>query len=251
MPKDRAPTRIQKNHATILEAALNVFSTHGFREAMVDQIAAKSGLSKPNLLYYFPSKKAIHTALLSGLLEVWLATLHALDENGDPLEELLSYIRRKLEMSRDLPRESRLFANELAQGAPRVHEALTTGLKKLVDEKTAILTRCMDQGKIARVHPYQLFFSIWGRTQHYADFDVQVRSILGNKNPFECADPFDDTLYRKLLTPLWVLEPIGKPPSTRQARREPLLHSITESNGRLSARNISLHKWTDRRRRLI
>ena len=202
MPKDRAPTRIQqKNRAAILDAALNVFSAHGYRGATVDQIAAEAGLSKPNLLYYFPSKEAIHTALLTGLLEVWLAPLHELDENGEPLEEILSYVRRKLEMSRDLPRESRLFANELVQGAPRIHNALSSDLKKLVDEKTAILTRWMDQGKIARLHPYHLIFSVWALTQHYADFDVQVRAILGDEDPFEGAETFVDTLYRKLLTP--------------------------------------------------
>ncbi len=202
MPKDRTPTRIQqKNRAAILEAALNVFSAHGFRGSTVDQIAAEAGLSKPNLLYYFPSKEAIHTALLSGLLEVWLAPLHALNEDGDPMEEILSYIQRKLEMSRDLPRESRLFANELVQGAPRIHEALSSDLKNLVDEKTAILTRWMDQGKIACVHPYHLVFSIWALTQHYADFDVQVRAILGGEDPFEGAGPFVELLYRKLLTP--------------------------------------------------
>lgn len=202
MPKDRAPTRIQKkNRAAILEAALNVFSAHGFRGATVDQIATEAGLSKPNLLYYFPSKEAIHTALLSGLLDTWLAPLHDLDADGDPMEEILSYIRRKLQMSRELPRESRLFANELVQGAPRIHEALSNDLKALVDEKTAILTQWMDEGKIARLHPYHLIFSIWALTQHYADFDVQVRAILGNEDPFAGAEPFIDTLYRKLLTP--------------------------------------------------
>ncbi|SLN28873.1 TetR family transcriptional regulator C-terminal domain-containing protein [Ruegeria meonggei] len=202
MPKDRAPTRIQKkNRAAILEAALNVFSAHGFRGATVDQIAAEAGLSKPNLLYYFPSKEAIHTALLSGLLETWLAPLHDLDAGGDPMEEILSYIRRKLQMSRELPRESRLFANELVQGAPRIHDALSKDLKALVDEKTTILTGWMDQGKIARLHPYHLIFSIWALTQHYADFDVQVRAILGDEDPFKGAEPFVDTLYRKLLAP--------------------------------------------------
>lgn len=202
MPKDRAPTRIQKkNRAAILDAALNVFSSHGFRGATVDQIASEAGLSKPNLLYYFPSKEAIHTALLSGLLEIWLAPLHALDEDGDPMEEILAYIHRKLQMSRELPRESRLFANELVQGAPRIHAALSEDLKALVDDKSAILTRWMDQGKIARVHPYHLMFSIWALTQHYADFDVQVRAILCDEDPFEGAEPFVDLLYRKLLTP--------------------------------------------------
>ena len=49
-------TRIQeKNIAAILEAALEVFSQHGFRGATLDQIAKAASLSKPNLLYYFSS----------------------------------------------------------------------------------------------------------------------------------------------------------------------------------------------------
>ncbi|MCK5501873.1 MAG: TetR family transcriptional regulator, partial [Tritonibacter mobilis] len=62
MATDRSPTRIQKrNRANILEAALDVFSQNGFRGATVDQIASAAGLSKPNLLYYYPSKEAIFT----------------------------------------------------------------------------------------------------------------------------------------------------------------------------------------------
>ena len=51
---ERPRTRIQqRNRDLILEAALEVFSTHGFRGATLDQIANEAGLSKPNLLYYF------------------------------------------------------------------------------------------------------------------------------------------------------------------------------------------------------
>ncbi len=72
-------------------------------------------LSKPNLLYYFPSKDAIHAELIRGLLKVWLDPLRKMDPAGDPLSEILAYMRRKLELSRDFPRESRLFANEILQ----------------------------------------------------------------------------------------------------------------------------------------
>ncbi|WP_372573045.1 TetR family transcriptional regulator C-terminal domain-containing protein [Ruegeria jejuensis] len=202
MPADRPPTRIQKkNRAAILEAALNVFSAQGFRGATVDQIASEAGLSKPNLLYYFPSKEAMHNALLERLLDTWLDPLRELDAQGEPLEELLGYVQRKLQMSRDYPRESRLFANEILQGAPRIHAALTQELKALVDEKVAVLQGWMDQGRIAPVHPYHLIFSIWSLTQHYADFDVQVRAVLGEKDPFATAPDFMETLYRRLLTP--------------------------------------------------
>ena len=197
-----APTRIQKkNRAVILDAALDVFSTHGFRGATVDQIAKAAGLSKPNLLYYFPTKEAIHAGLLEQMLDTWLDPLREMDPAGNPLDEVLGYVARKLDISRTHPRESRLFANEILQGAPRIGDILSSDLKALVDEKVALLTRWMDDGHIGRVHPYHLIFSIWSLTQHYADFDVQVRAVLGNEDPFEGAPDFIETLYRRLLTP--------------------------------------------------
>lgn len=199
----RPLTRIQKvNRGKILEAALEVFSAHGFRGATLDQIAAEAGLSKPNVLYYFPSKEAIHAALLGGLLDIWLAPLRAMDPGGEPREEIMRYMRRKLEMSREMPRESRLFANEVLQGAPRMGAGLSTDLKALVDEKAAVIEDWVAQGRLAPVDPYHLIFSIWALTQHYADFDVQVRAVLGpGKDPVEGAAPFLDMLFTRLLTP--------------------------------------------------
>lgn len=196
-------TRIQqRNTAAILEAALEVFSQHGFRGSTLDQIAQAADLSKPNLLYYFPSKEAIHATLLEGLLDTWLDPLRALDAGGEPLPEILAYVRRKLQMSRDFPRESRLFANEIVQGAPRIMGAIEGELKTLVDEKTAIIRGWIAEGRIADVHPYHLIFSIWSLTQHYADFDVQVRSVLGDegKNPYPEAERYLETLFTRLLT---------------------------------------------------
>ncbi|MCZ8079837.1 MAG: TetR family transcriptional regulator C-terminal domain-containing protein [Fuscovulum sp.] len=199
----RPRTRIQqKNSETILEAALDVFSTYGFRGATLDQIAEVAGLSKPNLLYYFPSKEAMHQALLTRLLDTWLDPLREMDEDGDPVAEILGYVRRKIELSRDFPRESRLFANEILQGAPRMQDAIEGDLKQLVDQKSIILTRWMDQGRIARLPPQHLLFSIWALTQHYADFDMQVRAVLGpGHDPFAEAGDYLETLFRKLLAP--------------------------------------------------
>jgi TetR/AcrR family transcriptional regulator len=199
----RPKTRIQiKNSETILEAALDVFSAHGFRGATLDQIAEVAGLSKPNLLYYFPSKEAIHQTLLTRLLDTWLDPLRDMDPAGDPVTEVMAYMRRKLELSRDFPRESRLFANEILQGAPRMQAAIEGDLASLVAEKARVLALWMDQGRIARLDPVHLVFSIWALTQHYADFDVQVRAVLGKgRDPYAEAGIFLETLYQRLLAP--------------------------------------------------
>ena len=201
----RKKTRIQKqNEEKILESALDVFSTHGFRGSTIDQIADLSGMSKPNLLYYFNSKESIIQALIDRLLGIWLNPLRKINPEGDPLIELQTYIRRKLEMSRDFPRESRLFANEILQGAPRIINELSD-LKKLVDEKAKVIEAWSKSGKIADCDPYHLIFSIWATTQHYADFDAQVRAVLGTKEAvtkrFEDAEVFLNQLYVAGLDP--------------------------------------------------
>lgn len=199
-------TRIQtEKRERILEAALEVFSAHGFRGATIDQIAEAAGMSKPNLLYYFPRKEEIHKRLMIEMLDIWLAPLRELDSDGDPIPELRSYIRRKLEMSRDFPRQSRLFANEMLQGAPRIIDVLEGALKDLVDEKARVIEGWMEAGKINRTDPYHLIFSIWATTQHYADFDVQVRAVLGKERGgdgrFEDAARFLENLFMYGLVP--------------------------------------------------
>ncbi|MEO9898069.1 MAG: TetR family transcriptional regulator C-terminal domain-containing protein [Paracoccaceae bacterium] len=189
-----------RNRARILEAALDVFSAHGYRGSTLDAIADASGLSKPNILYYFSGKEEIHVTLLSQLMETWLDPLVEMDENGDPIEEILRYVMRKLEMSRDLPRESRLFANEILQGAPRMTPHLEADLRPLVDEKCAVIRTWMDMGKLAPIDPKHLLYSIWSTTQHYADFEAQVQ-VLSDDDPLEDARMFLDTLYRRLLAP--------------------------------------------------
>ncbi|WP_103256001.1 TetR family transcriptional regulator C-terminal domain-containing protein [Tabrizicola aquatica] len=200
-PSARPRSRIQqRNREVILDAALEVFSQHGFRGATLDQIAEVAGLSKPNLLYYFPSKEAVHKALLTGLLDTWLDPLRAMNPGGEPLAEIMAYVRRKLDLARDYPRESRLFAGEILQGAPRMREAIEGDLRDLVDEKARTLRRWMEEGRIARVDPVHLIFSIWALTQHYADFDVQVRAVLGpGHDPFAEAGSFLETLFARLL----------------------------------------------------
>ena len=178
--RGRAKTRIQRvNEGRILEAALDVFSTDGFRGATVDRIAEAAGMSKPNLLYYFRTKEAVYHALLDRLLDAWLEPLRALDPAGEPLDEITRYLRRKLEMARDYPRESRLFAGEMLRGAPVIGETLAGPLRRLVDEKAAVIRGWIDEGRLAPHDPRHLIFAIWATTQHYADFDVQVRAVLG------------------------------------------------------------------------
>ncbi|HEU0221448.1 MAG TPA: TetR family transcriptional regulator C-terminal domain-containing protein [Paracoccaceae bacterium] len=200
----REKTRIQQaNEAKILAAALEVFSREGFRAATLDQIAAEAGMSKPNLLYYFRSKEEVYRAVLDRTLDTWLEPLRGIRAEGDPIQEIRAYIQRKLEMSRDFPRESRLYANEILRGGTVIQEEMTGLLRDLVEEKAGLIRGWIREGRLAPVDPRHLIFAIWATTQHYADFDAQIRAVLGDdgEGRFRDAARFLDTLFFEGLRP--------------------------------------------------
>ena len=121
------------------------------------------------------------------------APLPALDPHGDPIEELWKYARQKLLLSREAPHASRLFANEILQGAPSIGPFLNNDLKALVEQKCRIIQGWIDGGKLAPITPLHLLFLIWSSTQHYADFEPQIKA-LNNKDEDALFNDAESTL---------------------------------------------------------
>jgi len=172
-------TRIQlRNEERILDAAQEVFATYGYQGATIDEVAHRAGISKPNLHYYFKRKRDLYLAVLRRTLEIWLVPLRELDRTGDPAEEIGNYIAHKVQLSRRFPAASRVFANEIVQGAPFLKGYLQTDLRKVVERKAAVIQHWIDEGKLAPIDPYHLIFLIWAATQHYADFLPQIKAVM-------------------------------------------------------------------------
>ena len=172
-------TRIQlRNEERILDAAQEVFATYGYQGATIDEVAHRAGISKPNLHYYFKRKRDLYLAVLRRTLEIWLVPLRELDRTGDPAEEIGNYIAQKVQLSRRFPAASRVFANEIVQGAPFLKGYLQTDLRKVVERKAAVIQHWIDEGKLAPIDPYHLIFLIWAATQHYADFIPQIKAVM-------------------------------------------------------------------------
>ncbi len=177
---DEPLSRIQEmNRGRLLDAALAEFSRHGYSGTTLERIAGAAGMSKSNLLYYFTSKSAIYEKSLEHILDVWLAPLRLLDPDGDPATELSGYILHKMRTSRQSPDASRLFANEVMSGAPRIRRVLEVDLKQLVEAKISVIQTWIASGKIKPVEPLHLILSIWAITQHYADFQTQILAMTG------------------------------------------------------------------------
>jgi len=172
-------TRIQlRNEERILDAAQEVFATYGYQGATIDEVADRAGISKPNLHYYFKRKRDLYLAVLRRTLEIWLVPLRELDRTGDPAVEIGNYIAQKVQLSRRFPAASRVFANEIVQGAPFLKGYLQTNLREVVERKAAVIQHWIDQGTLAPIDPYHLIFLIWAATQHYADFVPQIKAVM-------------------------------------------------------------------------
>jgi TetR/AcrR family transcriptional regulator len=177
--ESRRERTARAKRAQILDAALDVFSRSGLQGARLEEIADKANISKENLFYYFTTKEAIYLAVLMRTLDEWLTPLRDFTVEGDPVEEIIRYITDKMEHSRTAPAASRLLCMEMIAGAPVLGDLLRGPLKKLVDEKTAVIREWARSGRIANIDPYHLLFMIWATTQHYADFSIQIETFTG------------------------------------------------------------------------
>lgn len=176
----RSKTRIGAANADrILDAALVAFARDGLRGTRIEAIAETAGMSKTNLLYYFPSKEELYKAALTRMLDIWLTPLRELDGAIGPAAALTAYIEQKLDYSRRYPEASRLFAMEIMQGAPHLQAVLAGELAELVERKAATIRAWIADGQLAPVEPHHLLFTIWATTQHYADFSAQISTLTG------------------------------------------------------------------------
>ena len=179
-PAARPKGRIrQQNEENILRAAEAVFARAGFAGARVAEIAAEAGIPKPNLHYYFKSKRALYRAVLHNILTLWLAETDIIREDVEPRAALEQYLRAKMKFSRLYPNASKVFANEIIHGAGEIGPYLRSELRRLVAAKTRVFEHWMRAGRMIPLDPKHLFFAIWAITQTYADFEAQVRAVLG------------------------------------------------------------------------
>lgn len=180
MGRVRPSSSIRIGHEDgILAAAESVFAERGFDGATTAEIAARAGLPKSNLHYYFPTKADLYRRVLKGVLEAWLSAADTLESGKSPADALGRYIAAKMDLARDRPQGSRIFASEILRGAPEIQDFLENTLLQWVDSRSAIIRRWIATGVLRPIEPRTLFYMIWATTQHYADFAHQITTLNG------------------------------------------------------------------------
>ena len=166
-----------ENERLILEAGERIFAQHGFRGSTMQMIADQAGLPKANLHYYFDSKEKLYRRVVEKIFEIWLQAASSFENSDEPKEALKLYIYEKMQISRRHPYGSKVWANEVMQGAPIIQDFLETQLRSWTDGRIESIQAWIAAGKIRPVEPRWVMYMIWATTQHYADFGHQIETL--------------------------------------------------------------------------
>jgi TetR/AcrR family transcriptional regulator len=171
-----------KLEADIVAEAVKVFAESGYEGASIATVADNAGLSKQNLMYYFPTKQALYQRVLDDVLDEWLERMDKLaNPDQEPHDMLRAYIQAKLRFSREHPWGSRVYAMEVISGAQMFGEQIRERVVPLVRKDIEVFERWIAEGRIAPVNATHLLFAIWAMTQSYADFSTQMALVLNRK----------------------------------------------------------------------
>jgi TetR/AcrR family transcriptional regulator len=165
--KQPAQTRdAEATKSRILDAAEEEFAASGLSGARTEAIAARTGVTKAMIYYYFDSKEGLYEAVLERAFSEHIQA--ALDPSwsvGDPAEKLELFIRQFLARSAVNPNIPAIVAHEAMQNKGKYYKQV--GVIAFYQAMASILDRGMNAGIFRKVDPYHTAVTIVGACVFY------------------------------------------------------------------------------------
>lgn len=148
------------NRERILETALELFYARGYDAVGVQEIAEKSGVTKPTLYYYFKSKYGLLEELLRSRGEPFLEALHrACAYHGELKDTLCAAARAVADFARTEPKFSILFvAQYYSARESEAYQAVRPLVVRLQKEIEGVFDAAADD--LGNMHGRQRQFSL-------------------------------------------------------------------------------------------
>ncbi|NKB61489.1 MAG: TetR family transcriptional regulator [Gammaproteobacteria bacterium] len=166
-----------KKRETILYAAEKEFEFHGFGGARMQRIADLAEVPKANVHYYFATKQDLYSAVLERIIGLWDQTFPAIDADDNPAKVLIGFVEQKVEFTRLYPRATRIFTSEVLYGGLHLSDYLQNRMTQWTHNRAHVIKQWVANGKIKPVDPFHLIFLIWASTQHFAQSEIQIKSV--------------------------------------------------------------------------
>ncbi len=125
-----------KTRQDILEAALWEIYRHGFQGASIDQIVARTGVTKGALYHHFPNKLALGYSVVDEVIRAWITDrwLRPLREAKDPVSGLRNALEEVLASASDEMLSLGCPLNNLMQEMSPLDEGFRQRLQRVGDE---------------------------------------------------------------------------------------------------------------------
>jgi TetR/AcrR family transcriptional regulator len=164
----------------ILVAAMDAFGTRGYDGTSLDDLASDLGIRKQTILYWFPSKEALLTAVVDRSAdEVTRRLVGALEGAGDGFGRVEAMVRAMFRLAARQP--SMLgFLREVARLGPPASTRLLARLEPLIDQASGYLEAEMDAGRMRRHDPRLLLLAAYSMVTGMAT-EVDVLRAFGEQ----------------------------------------------------------------------
>jgi TetR/AcrR family transcriptional regulator len=176
--------RFGDSERRILAAAVEVFARKGFDGARTDEIAAKAGVNKAMIYYYFKSKDSLYTIIVETVFEkVYLIISRHLSlfDVNEPEQGLVSFVDSYV----DFIYSHRIFVKvllwDLARGGAIVAGVAGKIMRDKVVQFGRIFEKAAKEGHTRPVDPKHLLVSIIGMVLFFFLAEPVVRVIWGEE----------------------------------------------------------------------
>ncbi|BAU12669.1 transcriptional regulator, TetR family [Leptolyngbya sp. NIES-3755] len=165
--KTEKPIRdAEATKAVILAAAEAEFAQHGLTAARTEAIAAKTGVAKSMIYYYFKDKEGLYRAVLERSHSDLVQTIQALDlEKLSPEVALEQFLKALLECVSRNPKLPTIMFHEAVQNQGKHYKnSDSVNIDRIL---VAILERGVTTGVFRSLDPFQTAINIMGACLFY------------------------------------------------------------------------------------
>ena len=181
----------------ILKTASKEFAKYGYKGVSLDKVAAKIGVTKPTIYYYFKNKQALYEAVLEEKMDNLIANLKYCNLS-DTEEALKCYIKTFDEVFEKYPCFASILARELISGGENVGESIVRKFAEILKILAAILKTGKEEGKFEFDSPFAVQMMIVSPLLIEKSTE-SLRSKISNFAKIEDVEDFASLLTKKVL----------------------------------------------------
>jgi AcrR family transcriptional regulator len=164
----------------ILTAAMAAFGTRGYEATSLDDLARDLGIRKQTILYWYPSKDVLLTAVVDRCAdEVTLRLVAGLEGADDGFGRVEAMVRVMFRLAARHPAMLG-FLREVTRLGPPASSRLLDRLEPLIDRAAGFLEAEMDAGRMRRHDPRLLLLAAYSMVTGMAT-EVEVLRAFGEE----------------------------------------------------------------------